>query len=100
MGDTKITLAPMKDPEEPLNKLVAVKPKSNTEEGKPATKTSLLSMSSFLQETEKTQKLYTLVSTINVSSIDIPAEVEPLLKEFSELFLEELPLGLPPMRDI
>ena len=30
----------------------------------------------------------------------IPNALQPLIKEFEELFLEELPAGLPTMRDI
>ena len=32
--------------------------------------------------------------------VEIPKEIQPLIKEFEELFLEELLAGLPPIRDI
>ena len=57
-------------------------------------------MSSFLQEVEETHELYALVSTIDIDGKGIPVVAEPLLQEFKELFSEELPLRLPPMRDI
>ena len=32
--------------------------------------------------------------------VEIPEAIQPLIKEFEELFPKELPLGLPLMRDI
>ena len=86
IGDAKITSAPMKDLREITR--VTGKPKSNLEEGKPESKvgSSLLSMSSFLQEVVETHELYTLVSTIGINDKGIPIAVEPLLQEFKELF--------------
>ena len=77
----------MKDFREPLVKQVANKPKSNLEEGKSGAKvgSSLLCMSSFLQEAEEARELYALVSTIGINNIGVPTEVEPLLKEFNDL---------------
>ena len=31
---------------------------------------------------------------------EIPKAIQPLIKEFEELFPEELPIGLPPIHDI
>ena len=31
---------------------------------------------------------------------EIPEAIQPLIKEFEEFFLEELPISLPPIRDI
>ena len=72
------------------------------EEGRPKSKVgcSLLSMSSFLQEAKEAQELYALVTTLSINKTNVPAEVEHLLQEFKDPFLEELPLELPPLRDI
>ena len=43
-------------------------------------------------------------SVLNVENeqklVEYPAEVKEILEEFQEVILEELPKGLPPMRDI
>ncbi|XP_022864288.1 uncharacterized protein LOC111384260 [Olea europaea var. sylvestris] len=64
---------------------------------------NLLSMSRFLVEVGCEKIVYALMphenSTANVDS-KFPAEVQQLLMEFSDLMPEDLPPGLPPMRDI
>eukprot|EP00253_Pinus_taeda_P018649 PITA_18649 len=63
----------------------------------------LLSMSMFLVKMEHGDVVYALLpcgnSTADVTT-DLPAEVQQLLAEFSDLMAEDLPPGLPPMRDI
>ncbi|XP_040996003.1 uncharacterized protein LOC121242173 [Juglans microcarpa x Juglans regia] len=65
--------------------------------------TNILSMSKFLKEIERKVVIYALLpygnSVVDVSP-DLPAEVQQLLAEFSNLMPKDLPLGLPPMRDI
>ncbi|XP_022897834.1 uncharacterized protein LOC111411547 [Olea europaea var. sylvestris] len=64
---------------------------------------NLLSMSRFLVEVGHEKIVYALMprenSTSNLDS-EFPAEVQQLLMEFSDLMPEDLPPGLPPMRDI
>ncbi|XP_022875589.1 uncharacterized protein LOC111394033 [Olea europaea var. sylvestris] len=64
---------------------------------------NLLSMSRFLVEVGREKIVYALMprenSTASVDS-EFPAEVQQLLMEFSDLMPEDLPPGLPPMRDI
>ncbi|XP_022843219.1 uncharacterized protein LOC111366753 [Olea europaea var. sylvestris] len=64
---------------------------------------NLLSMSRFLVEIGREKIIYALMprenSTTSVDS-EFPAEVQQLLMEFSDLMPEDLPPGLPPMRDI
>ncbi|KAG2673927.1 hypothetical protein I3760_13G111900 [Carya illinoinensis] len=68
-----------------------------------ANNTNLLSMSSFLDEIEHGDVVYALLpcenSAVDVDT-DLPAEVQRLLAEFFDLMPEDLPPGLPPMRDI
>eukprot|EP00253_Pinus_taeda_P024012 PITA_24012 len=63
----------------------------------------LLSMSRFLVKMEHGDVVYASLpcgnSTTDVTT-DLPAEVQQLLVEFSDLMPEDLPPGLPPMRDI
>eukprot|EP00253_Pinus_taeda_P034038 PITA_34038 len=63
----------------------------------------LLSMSRFLVEMEHGDVVYALLpcgnSTTDVTT-NLPAEVQQLLAKFSDLMPEDLPPGLPPMRDI
>ncbi|XP_042979994.1 uncharacterized protein LOC122310185 [Carya illinoinensis] len=68
-----------------------------------ANNTNLLSMSRFLDEVEHGGVVYALLpcenSAIDVDT-DLPVEVQRLLAKFSDLMPEDLPPGLPPMRDI
>ena len=47
-------------------------------------------------------KVYAVMVTDGKSKkvVEIPDSIQPLIKEFEVLFLEELPTGLPPVRDI
>ncbi|XP_068655731.1 uncharacterized protein [Aristolochia californica] len=63
----------------------------------------LLSMSRFLVEIEQKDLVYALLpcgKSITYVTPDLPAEVHQLLAEFSDLIPEDLPPGLPTMRDI
>ncbi|KAE8699360.1 putative CCCH-type zinc finger family protein [Hibiscus syriacus] len=65
--------------------------------------TTLLSMSRFLDEIEHVDVVYSLLPCENNAvdvDADLPVEVQRLLAEFSNLMPEDLPPGLPPMRDI
>ncbi|KAE8696147.1 putative CCCH-type zinc finger family protein [Hibiscus syriacus] len=65
--------------------------------------TNLLSMSRFLDEIEHGDVVYALLPCENNAvdvDTDLPVEVQRLLAEFSNLMPEDLPPGLPPMRDI
>jgi hypothetical protein len=63
---------------------------------------NLLSMSRFLEEIEEEGVVYALMTCEKGSRVDDDVLVElcEMLTEFVDLMLEELPLGLPPMRDI
>ncbi|KAE8655824.1 putative CCCH-type zinc finger family protein [Hibiscus syriacus] len=65
--------------------------------------TTMLSMSRFLDEIEHGGVVYALLPCENNAvdvDVDLPVEVQRLLAEFSNLMPEDLPPGLPPMRDI
>ena len=56
----------------------------------------------FDKEARESKKIFAMVFTKKApkNSLEVPVAVQPLIKEFQELFLEELPVELPPMQDI
>ncbi|XP_062145847.1 uncharacterized protein LOC133853838 [Alnus glutinosa] len=68
-----------------------------------ADNTNLLSLSRFLVEVEREDKIYALLpcgNSVVDEAPELPPEVQRLLSEFSDLMPEDFPPGLPPMRDI
>jgi hypothetical protein len=87
-GKKKVVLAPQRE---------GVIPIPMTEKG-----INLLSMSWFLEEIEEEGIVNALMTCENGSKVndDVSVELREVLKKFADLMPEELPLGLPPMRDI
>ncbi|GJY82552.1 putative nucleotidyltransferase, ribonuclease H [Tanacetum coccineum] len=79
----KITLMPNK-PKELVNK-----PTGN-----------LLTLSQFQDELQMGDDVFVLIGKEVAKDSEIPKAMIPLLKEFSDVFPDELPDGLPPLRDI
>ena len=76
-------------------------PKASKVEGKP----SLLIVNNkdeFDRECKELNQVYVVVVMNGEPKkvAEIPEEIQPLIKEFEELFPKELPAGLPPMRKI
>ena len=83
----KIVLAPLKPTLAPASK--------------PAEQNSLLSKSELEKEIRAGSDVMALVAIEETESEkEIPKEVEPILAEFVDVVPEEIPHGLPPMRDI
>ncbi|GKE65418.1 hypothetical protein Tco_1519579, partial [Tanacetum coccineum] len=60
-----------------------------------------LSQAEFLTEAHKANSMFALILVEpNTSTYNIPHEVKSVLEEFKDVVSEELPPGLPPMRDI
>ncbi|PKI59742.1 hypothetical protein CRG98_019845 [Punica granatum] len=66
----------------------------------PVTATNLLSLARFQEELYDAEYMFTLVGREVVEDGLTPCESLPILKEFQDVFPEELPNGLPPLRDI
>ncbi|GJY46820.1 hypothetical protein Tco_0435883, partial [Tanacetum coccineum] len=79
----KITLMPNK-PKELVNK-----PTGN-----------LIKLSQFQDELQMGDDVFVLIGKEVAKDSEIPKAMIPLLKEFSDVFPDELPDGLPPLRDI
>ena len=91
-NDRKIILGPIKE---------GSIPKASRVEGKSA----LLIVNNedeFDRECKELKQVYAVVVTDGEPKkvVEIPDSIQPLIKEFEVLFLEELPIGLPPMRNI
>ena len=83
----KIVLAPLKPTIAPASK--------------PAEQNSLLSKSEMEKEIRAGSDVMAFVAIEEIESEkEIPKEVEPILAEFVDVVPEEIPHGLPPMRDI
>ncbi|KAJ0963081.1 hypothetical protein J5N97_028203 [Dioscorea zingiberensis] len=84
-------------------KKIVLAPRREEKYHAPVTNTNLLSMSRFLSGIKQGDVVYALLpcmhSAIDMNP-DLPIEVQQLLLEFANLMPEELPPGLPPMRDI
>ena len=82
-------------------KIVLLPSKQGVERAKPAAETkTLLSMTQFDEELQQLDIGYMLLGKEVADSVMVPDLVVPLVSKFSDLFLDELPDGLPPMRDI
>ncbi|XP_061344655.1 uncharacterized protein LOC133290574 [Gastrolobium bilobum] len=64
-------------------------------------KNTMLSRADFQEEVANAvEVLACVVMEENCSVSDIPLQVKPLLEDFADVVLKEMPPGLPPMRDI
>ncbi|GJT71687.1 putative nucleotidyltransferase, ribonuclease H [Tanacetum coccineum] len=61
---------------------------------------TLLTLSLFEDELEMGDDVFVLIGKEVAEDSEIPEAMIPLLEEFSDVFLDELPDGLPPLRDI
>ena len=91
-NDRKINLGPIKD---------SSLPKASKVEGTP----SLLIVNNedeFDEECKEMKQVYAVVVMDGEPKkvAEVLEAIQPLIKEFEELFLEELPTSLPPMRNI
>ncbi|GJX86206.1 RNA-directed DNA polymerase [Tanacetum coccineum] len=65
------------------------------------TKNHFLSRAEFLAEVNEATDVFALVvMESNDGGDDVPNQVAPIIEEFADVFPNELPPGLPPMRDI
>ncbi|PKI38678.1 hypothetical protein CRG98_040936 [Punica granatum] len=62
--------------------------------------TKLLSLARFEEEVDESQLVYVLIGKEVVAEVSIPTAAALVVVEFVDIFLNELPDGLPPLRDI
>ncbi|KAJ9566128.1 hypothetical protein OSB04_002094 [Centaurea solstitialis] len=79
----KITLVPSKPKE------LVVKPSG-----------TLLTLAQFDEELGSAESVFVLIGKEVAEEVKVPDSMVPLLREFDDVFPEELPAGLPPLRDI
>ena len=61
---------------------------------------SLLIVKKFAQETLATGVVYMLLTALELDAMIVPQSIKELIKSFKDVFPNELPTELPPMRDI
>ncbi|KAL5764000.1 hypothetical protein ACOSQ2_016594 [Xanthoceras sorbifolium] len=81
-------------------KIVLLPSKSSERMKTPGDNTNLLSYAKFELEVKESETMYVLVGKETTADLEVPKAAAPLTLEFSDVFLEELPKGLPPLRDI
>ena len=62
--------------------------------------TILLFLAQMDEELKQSTRGYLLIGKEVTESSTVPSEMAPLVAEFSDVFPDELPKGLPPLRDI
>ncbi|KAI9169056.1 hypothetical protein LWI28_006273 [Acer negundo] len=62
--------------------------------------TNLLSYAKFELEIKEVETVYVLMGKETQADMEVPSAAAPLISEFADVFPEELPEGLPPLRDI
>ncbi|XP_076881589.1 uncharacterized protein LOC143529752 [Bidens hawaiensis] len=61
---------------------------------------NLLTISQFEDELVEADNVFVLIGKPVAEEVEVPEAMIPLLEEFSDVFPDELPDGLPPLRDI
>ncbi|KAD4983107.1 hypothetical protein E3N88_19778 [Mikania micrantha] len=82
-GGVKITLVPTKPKE------LTPKPSGN-----------LLTITQFQCELEEADNVFLLIGKDVSEEVEVPEAMVPLFEEFDDVFPDDLPAGLPPLRDI
>ena len=57
-------------------------------------------MKEFIEEVEESPKVFLLIEVESHGETEIPVEAKHVLKEFEDVFPDEFPKELPPLRDI
>ena len=61
---------------------------------------SMLSLAKFEEELQESEVVFALVGKELAGDVELPEAAVGLVSEFQDVFPEELPVGLPPLRDI
>ncbi|KAI9191530.1 hypothetical protein LWI28_009631 [Acer negundo] len=81
-------------------KIVLLPSKPSEKTKAPAENTNLLSYAKFELEMKDPEAVFVLVGKEASAEWKMPKATAPLVSEFADVFSEELPEGLPPLRDI
>ncbi|KAK1588024.1 hypothetical protein Q3G72_019211 [Acer saccharum] len=82
------------------NTNIVLLPGKNPEKPKSPDSANLLSFARFETEMEEAETVFVLLNKEKAATVEIPQDAVPLLSNFPEVFPDELPEGLPPLRDI